>query len=394
MTLSNKNILIGVGGGIAAFKAVELVREMTRRGAEVRVAMTNAAQRFVGATTFTGLTGQAAITDLWDSRYPGEVHVALAEWAHVMVIAPATHNLLARMTAGLADDAVLATATCASCPIVVAPAMHTRMWHSKANQRNVSQLRHDGVFFVGPVSGPLASGQSGMGRMAEACDIADGVAAMCFGPRDLEGKTVLVSAGPTQEDLDPIRFISNRSSGRMGFAIAEAARDRGAHVIIVCGPTSIAPPVGTEVTSVRSALDMQKAIASHADSVDAIVMTAAVADYRPKEVATQKMKKQGLDTIVELVRNPDILAELGAQRSGKRPVLVGFAMETQDIADYARRKLVEKRVDLVVGNHAATGFGGDENEAIFVSASGDQQLPRMTKRALGDRIWDHVLSLL
>ncbi len=394
MTLRDKQIVVGVGGGIAAFKAVELVRELGRRGAKVRVAMTASACRFVGPITFTALTGEPALTDLWDPRYPGEVHVELARWAHAIVIAPATANLMARAAQGFADDVVLATLACANSPVLMAPAMHERMWRAAATRRNLERLTSDGVHFAGPVQGALADGSVALGRMQEPAAIADVLAREVFAVRDLGGVTILVSAGPTLEDLDPVRFISNRSSGRMGYAVAAAARDRGATVILVTGPTSIPVPAGVETIQVRSALEMQGAIASALPRVDAIVMTAAVADYRPAESKPRKVKKQGETMTLELVKNPDILAELGRTRQGKRPVLVGFAMETHDVVGYGRKKLVDKRVDLVVANEASVGFGRDDTQATLVGREGDEALPPMTKTELANRILDRIKAKL
>lgn len=386
--------MVGIGGGIAAFKAVEVIRELGRQGAQVRVVMTTAAQHFLGGTTLAGLTGEPVITTLWDPAYPGEVHVALSDWADAILVVPATHNLLARVCTGMADDPLLATISCARGPVFFAPAMHTRMWGSPANQRNVNTLAQDGYHLLGPVSGPLASGAVGMGRLMDPQHIVAAVAQRLQQPQDLQGRTVLVSAGPTQEDLDPVRYISNRSTGRMGFAIAEAAMARGAHVVLVVGPTTLPPPAGAEVIAVRSALQMHETIMTQVNRACAVVMTAAVADYRPQMVAERKIKKQGEHMQIELVKNPDILKDLGTRRTGDQPVLVGFAMETQDVITYARKKLVAKGVDLIVGNEAAVGFGGTENEAVFVSHEGDEPLPRMSKLALGHRIWDRVLTWL
>jgi phosphopantothenoylcysteine decarboxylase / phosphopantothenate---cysteine ligase len=394
MSLQDKNVLVGVSGGIAAFKAVELVRELGRRGARVKVAMSASAQRFVGAISFSALTGEAAITDLWDANYAGEVHVALSDWADAIVVAPATAHLLARAAHGLCDDVVLACIACAKSPVLLAPAMHDRMWSRAPNQRNLERLKADGVHFVGPSEGPLANGRIGMGRMAEPAQIANALEQMLAAADDLAGKTVIVSAGPTLEDLDPVRFISNRSSGRMGYAIAQVARERGAHVVLVTGPTSIDLPSGIEVVQVRSALEMQAAIAAELRRADAVIMTAAVADYRPAEARTQKIKKSGDNISIELVKNPDILAELGRRRSGKRPVLVGFAMETQDVAAYGRKKLSDKKVDLIVANDARVAFGGENTQATLVTHAGDDALPPMTKRELAGRILDQVRALL
>jgi phosphopantothenoylcysteine decarboxylase / phosphopantothenate---cysteine ligase len=392
MGLAGKKIVVGVGGGIAAFKAVVLVRELQRRGADVRVVMTPSALRFIGAATFTGLTGKPAVTDLWDPSYPGEVHVELGSDADAIVVAPATANLLARAASGMADDALLATLSCAGCPVLFAPAMHENMWLAAATQRNARQLEQDGAVLVGPVAGALASGEQGMGRMAEPEAIADAVERVLAPRSDLAGKRVLISAGPTLEDIDPVRYISNRSSGRMGFALATTALERGAQVTLVCGPTSGKPPAGVELVAVRSAREMLAAIMERQAGVDVVVMNAAVADYRPAEAATAKIKKSQERMTVELVKNPDILAELGAGRQGKRPLLIGFAMETNDLARYARKKLVDKRCDLIVANEA-TVAGSDETQVILVGHDGDVPLPPMTKTELADKIWDRVLLL-
>jgi phosphopantothenoylcysteine decarboxylase / phosphopantothenate---cysteine ligase len=397
MSVRDKNILVAVSGGIAAFKAVELVRELGRRGARVRVALTPNAARFIGPVTFTGLTGEPARIDLWDASYPGELHVVLAEWADAIVVAPATANLLARAAHGMADDLVLATLACAGCPVLLAPAMHERMWQRPATQRNIAQLQRDGLRTVGPTTGKLANGKTGQGRMSEPSEIANALEQLLAANGDLSEKTVVISAGPTLEDLDPVRFISNRSSGKMGYAIASVARDRGARVVLVSGPTQIAVPAGVELVQVRSALEMQAAIHATLPRADIIVMTAAVADYRAATMQPQKIKKKGETLSIELVKNPDILAELGAARAKKRsrhPVLVGFAMETQKIAEYGRAKLTGKRVDMIVANEAAVAFGGDQNQATFVTHAGDEALPPMPKLELAGHILDRARALL
>lgn len=397
MSVRDKNILVAVSGGIAAFKAVELVRELGRRGARVKVALTPNAARFVGPVTFTGLTGEPALIDLWDASYPGELHVVLAEWAHAIVVAPATANLLARAAHGMADDLVLATLACADCPVLLAPAMHERMWKRPATQRNIEQLQRDGMRTAGPTVGKLANGKTGQGRMAEPSEIADALEHMLQARGDLSGKTVVISAGPTLEDLDPVRFISNRSSGKMGYAIATVARDRGAHVVLVTGPTQLEKPADVEVVQVRSALEMQAAIEATLARADVIIMTAAVADYRAASTEPHKIKKKGDTLQIELIKNPDILAELGARRARqkkKHPVLVGFAMETQNIAAYGRAKLTGKRVDLIVANEAKIAFGGDQNQATFVTHSGDEALAPMPKLELAGLILDRARLLL
>lgn len=385
-------IVVGIGGGIAAFKSVYLVRELQRRGADVRVTMTRAATRFVGPITFTGLTGQPPVVDLWDPSYRGEVHVELGEWADAGVVAPATMNLLGRAAAGMANDAVLATLACMRGPVLYAPAMHTRMWSQASTQRSVQLLREGGASFVGPVEGELASGQSGAGRMSEPDAIADALMRL-IGNRDFADRRVLVSAGPTFEDLDPVRFLGNRSSGKMGFAIASAAARRGAQVTLVAGPSAQPTPFGVERVDVRSAREMHAAITQR-QAVDVVIMAAAVADYRPVETATQKIKKSDGPMTIELERNPDILAELGAARSGARPILVGFALETEDVIAHARDKLERKGADLIVANHASTAFGGDRNEVTLVDATESTSLEPASKLAVADAILDRVAALL
>ncbi len=394
MSIEGRKILVGIGGGIAAFKSVELVRLLMAGGAEVRVAMTPSATRFVGSMTFAAITRSVPATDLFDPAYPGEIHVELAHWADAVVVAPATADLMARAVSGMANDVLLATLLCASCPVFYAPAMHERMWLAPATRRNVERLAGDGASIIGPVRGLLADGREGMGRMQEPARIAQAVASGLDAASDLAGRRVLVSAGPTVEDIDPVRFISNRSSGRMGYALARRAQARGADVVLVTGPVEIAPPPDVRTVAVRSAREMQRAVNRYKSKVDAIVMTAAVADYRPAAPAKGKIKKREKTMGIELVRNPDILAELGRSRKGRRPVLVGFAMETDEVVAYAKRKLVEKKVDLVVANEAAVGFGGDDTQAALVGRDGVQQLPPMSKLELADRILDRVRELL
>jgi len=389
---SGVNVLVGVTGGIAAYKAALLVRELMRRGHRVRVMMTKAATRFVGPVTFTGLTGEPPALDLWDAGHPGEVHVDLASWADVVVVAPATANVMARAVAGVADEVVTTTLLCFSGPTVIAPAMHTRMWERPATQRNVAQLRADGVALVGPVEGALASGEVGLGRMAEPTAIAD-VVEEAVSHRPLLGVQVLVSAGGTREDLDPVRFLGNRSTGKMGYALAAIAAQRGAAVTLVSAPTALPTPPGCERVDVRSALEMQAAVEERAGA-EVIIMAAAVADYRPAMAASDKIKKSGDGMQLALLRNPDILAGLGAAREGRSPVLVGFALETQDVVENARSKLVRKGVDLVVANHAAGAFGTETNTVTLISADAETPLPLMDKREVAGRILDWVAGRL
>jgi phosphopantothenoylcysteine decarboxylase/phosphopantothenate--cysteine ligase len=393
MSLQGKRIVVGLGGGIAAFKAVQLVRELMRRGAEVRVVMTEAATRFVGPITFAGLTGKPTVTDLWAQDYAGEVHVELGEWADAIVIAPATMNLMARATGGQANDAVLATLACARGDVFFAPAMHHRMWSHPATQSNVRALAGRGAVVLGPVTGPLANGEIGEGRMMEPEDIAEEVESHLSHADDLSGSRILITAGPTHEDLDPVRFLGNRSSGRMGYAIASQAQRRGAAVTIVTGPVHLPVPYGAEVVRVRSATEMHEAVMSRFDRFDVVIMAAAVADYRPEQPQAQKIKKGG-SLKLELVRNPDILADVGAKRAQLPCVLVGFALETENLEQSARDKLERKAADLIVANEASAGLGGDTNRATLVDAESATPLPEMTKRALANQILDRVRTLL
>jgi phosphopantothenoylcysteine decarboxylase/phosphopantothenate--cysteine ligase len=393
MSLQGKHIVVALGGGIAAFKAVELVRELMRRGAEVRVVMTEAATHFVGPITFTALTGKPAVTDLWAENYAGEVHVELGEWADAVVIAPATMNLMARAAGGQANDAVLATLACARGDVFFAPAMHHRMWSHPAMQANLRTLSDRGAVVLGPVTGPLANGEIGEGRMMEPEDIVEEVESYLARGDDLSGSRILITAGPTHEDLDPVRFFGNRSSGRMGYAIASQALRRGADVTIVSGPVHLPVPVGAEVVRVRSAEEMHQAVMSRFERFDVVIMAAAVADYRPEHRAAHKIKKEQ-NLKIELVRNPDILADVGAKRGRQPSVLVGFALETQDLVQAARDKLERKSADLIVANEASAGLGGDTNRATLVDGTSATPLPEMSKRALADQILDRVRTLL
>jgi phosphopantothenoylcysteine decarboxylase/phosphopantothenate--cysteine ligase len=393
MALHGKRIVVGLGGGIAAFKAVALVRELMRRGAEVRVVMTDAATRFVGPVTFAGLTGKPPVTNLWAEDYAGEVHVELGEWAEAMVVAPATMNLMARAATGQANDALLATLACARGVLFFAPAMHARMWSHPATQANAQTLLDRGAVLVGPVSGALANGEIGEGRMSEPEDIADAVESHLSYGDDLAGARILITAGPTHEDLDPVRFLGNRSSGRMGYAIAQKALRRGADVTLVSGPVHLPAPAGADVVSVRSAREMHDAVMARFESHDVVIMAAAVADYRPSARESHKIKKSD-DLALELVRNPDILADVGANRTDTPSVLVGFALETQDLEQSARGKLERKRADLIVANEASAGLGRETNRVTLVDGDGATALPEMSKTAVADQILDRIRALL
>jgi phosphopantothenoylcysteine decarboxylase/phosphopantothenate--cysteine ligase len=398
--LGGRTIALCVTGSIAAYKAVEVARQCIKAGARVVPVMTRAAAQFVGPVTLAGICGEAVASDMWDASYAGEMHVAISERADIIAIVPATADVLARLAHGRADDIVTALALCARGLVLAAPAMHPRMWDHPATQRNVAELVSQGrVMLVGPVSGEVASGDIGFGRMAEPAAIFAAIVG-AFAPRDLVGMRFVVTAGPTLEDLDPVRFLGNRSTGKMGFAVAERAAARGAEVTLIAGPTALPTPNGVKRVDVRGAVAMRGALwqATGLDlsRVDALVMSAAVADYRPAEVSATKIKKSGDDASIALVKNPDLLAEIGAARVGNSPVLVGFAVESDSgagLVTYARQKLAAKKVDFVVANDASAAFGGDDNRATLVSEAAVESLPTMTKHALADMILDRVREL-
>jgi phosphopantothenoylcysteine decarboxylase/phosphopantothenate--cysteine ligase len=415
--LSGKTVALAVTGSIAAYKAVEVARLCIKAGAKVLPLMTASAQKFVGPVTLAGITGEAVATDMWDPSFSGEMHVSIAARADVIVIVPATADLLARLAQGRADDLVTATVLCARGPVLAAPAMHPRMWEHPATVRNVAELAAQGrVQLVGPVVGLVASGESGMGRMAEPAEIVGAIENALGGRsgtgtgtgtgrdlsgRDLSGRRILVTAGPTHEAIDPVRYLGNRSSGRMGFAIAERAVARGAEVTLVAGPVGLKTPAGVTRVDVESAAQMQQAVdaAMGADlaKVDALVMAAAVADFRAAEASTTKIKKDGGVPAIVLAKNPDILAAVGARRSSKKPVLVGFALETGDdalVLAYARAKVAAKKVDFVVANAAHESLGRDTNRVAFVSADGDAPFAAGTKEDVADRILTEIARRL
>jgi phosphopantothenoylcysteine decarboxylase/phosphopantothenate--cysteine ligase len=399
--LTGKTIVLGVTGSIAAFKAAILARLLVKEGAEVEVVLTKRGQAFVGAATFAGLTSHPASSDMFDPRSAGETHVSLTARADLIVIAPATADVIARLAQGRADDLLTATALCARQPIVIAPAMHPAMWSNPATVRNVSQLKADGrVTFVGPERGEVASGDEGEGRMSEPGQIVQAVRRLLSKP-DLLGKHVVVTAGPTVEDIDPVRFLTNRSSGKMGYAIATAAFERGAKVTLISGPTALRPPPGVNLIPVRGALEMQSAIdrllGDDMTGADAVVMAAAVADYRLTEVATEKLKRDRDEMTLHLVKNPDIIADIGKRRTRPTPVLVGFAVETADdarLVDLARDKLKRKRVDLVVANHAAESLGRDDNRVWLVTTTDAELITTAPKSVVADSILDRLASKL
>jgi phosphopantothenoylcysteine decarboxylase/phosphopantothenate--cysteine ligase len=416
---AGRTVALCVTGSIAAYKAVELARLLVKAGATVLPVMTGSATRFIGPVSLAGLCGEAVATDMWDASFAGEMHVRIAERADLVAVVPATADILSRLAHGRADDLVTALALGAKGPVLAAPAMHPRMWNHPATRRNVADLAAQGrVTLVGPEHGAVASGDEGLGRMAEpAAILAAGAAlldaAVAGVARNLTGVRVLVTAGPTLEDIDPVRFIGNRSSGKMGFAIAEQAAARGAEVTLVAGPVNLPTPPGVRRIDIRSALEMRAALwgvlRQDLSGADALVMAAAVADHRPSQIAPGKIKKTDASASIELVKTPDLLGEVGAARLGaavtgqderrpaRRPVLVGFAVETsggEALVAYARRKLHEKRVDLVVANEAADSFGRDDNRVVLVTGTEAESLPTASKSALAKVLLDRVRTLL
>ena len=397
MSLNGKRILLGVTGSIAAYKAVELLRLLTKAGAEVQVVMTEAATKFVAPLTFETLTRQPVLLDMWSLEYSHRIgHIEATRRADLFVVAPATARTIARLALGLGDDFLSCIYLASRCPVVVAPAMDCDMFEHQAVQENLGRLRDRGVHIVQPDTGPLASGMVGRGRLAALSEIL-GRIELILGPRqDLEGQVVLVTAGPTREPLDPVRFLSNRSSGKMGYAIAEAAAARGAHVILVSGPTALAAPPDVDVIHVETAEEMHRAVLAKLEPAGVVIKAAAVADYRPKRKAAGKIKKGHAVSEIALEPTPDILAELG-KRKGKR-VLVGFAAETDDLVANARKKLERKNLDLVVANdvgRAGAGFDVDTNVVTILDAMGGvEELPLLSKREVADRILDRVKGLL
>ena len=393
----SRRVLLGITGGVAAYKSAHLARLLTAAGAEVTVVMTESATRFVGPDTFAALTGRPVHTSLWER--PGEVlHVRLAHEADLAIVAPATANLLAKLAHGLADDLLTSTLLEYAGPLVIAPAMHTGMWEHPATRGNVETLEGRGVTFVGPVEGALAHGDSGVGRLAEPEIIAAEALAVLDGTAagSLIGRSVVVTAGPTYEPIDPVRFIGNHSSGKMGVAVAAEAARRGATVHLILGPGTVAPPAGAQVVRITTAEQMREAVMRYADDADAIVMAAAVADFRPKDAATGKLKKDDGTPEVTLEPTPDILAELGERP--QRPYLVGFAAETSDVEAHGRAKLARKHADLLVANEVGregTGFGSETNHAAVVSVNGDDiALRDWTKRELASVIVDRIEAAL
>jgi len=385
MDLHGKRIVLGITGGVAAYKAAELSRELQRAGARVQVVMTDAATRFVTPATFQALTGEPVFTDQWDARIANNMaHIELSRAADAILVAPATADFLAKAAHGLADDLLTTLCLARECPLLVAPAMNRQMWQHPATQRNVAQLAADGVALLGPDSGDQACGETGMGRMLEPLELVDELAGF-FAPKSLAGRRVLLTAGPTYEPIDPVRGITNLSSGKMGFAIARACRAAGAEVTLVAGPTALATPRGVRRVDVRTAQQMHDAVAAALDAAprtDVFVAVAAVADWRVADPSARKLKKRGADDVpkLELVQNPDILAAVA--RRADPPWCVGFAAESEDLEANGQAKRAAKGVPLLVANIGHATFGRDDNELLLIDERGSRRLPRADKASL------------
>ena len=395
--LSGKKILLGVSGSIAAYKAADILRRLQDLEAEVRVVLSRNAGRFVTPLTFSALSRKPVLADEFSMDAWGATgHVSVTDDLDLALVAPATADIIGKAANGIADDALSTALLALPCSLIMAPAMNDRMYRNAAVQRNISLLRSGGVRFVDPDSGDLACGRSGQGRLATTERIIRTVTDTLTGTRELAGCTVLVTAGPTRERIDAVRFLSNPSSGKMGYAVAAAARDRGADVVLVSGPCALQPPFGVSVVQVSSASEMRKAVLAHFEHSRIVIMAAAVSDFRPASFQDRKIKKRDAPLEIRLERTEDILEELGSKKSGK--ILVGFAAETQELKEEAGRKLTQKNLDLIVANLIGTadrGFGSDMNVATIMTRSGEiLELPRMTKDELADRILDKAAELL
>ena len=392
--LANKTIVLGITGGIAAYKAAEIASKLTQAGAKVHVVMTESATRFIALLTLRSITDRPVVTNMFEPASEWNIeHVALAEAADVVVIAPATANTIAKLAAGIADDMLGCTVLATEAPVIVAPSMNDNMFQNPITQENLDKLRARGFTIVDPEYGRLASGKMGKGRLAKTEKIIGTIKQVLGRSGDLANKRIVVTAGGTQEPIDPVRHIGNRSSGKMGYAIAEAARDRGATVSLITAPASLPEPAGTEVIHIKTAAEMKAAVAKATAQADALIMAAAVADYRPKTAARAKIKKTAPSLTLELIRTPDILAEV----QGKF-LKIGFAAESEDVVENARKKLEKKHLDLIVANDitdADSGFDSDTNKVILIDRNGKaESLPLLTKREVADKILDRVVGLL
>lgn len=389
-----KRIVLGVTGGVAAYKSAELVRLLVKAGAAVDVVLTESATHFVGTATWQALSGRPVWTALWDDRMSNAMaHIDLTRGADALLVAPATADFIAKMVHGLADDLLSTLCLARDCPVLVAPAMNRQMWEHPATRRNIEQVQRDGVTLLGPASGEQACGEVGEGRMLEAQEIFDALfAAVCGRPGVLTGKRVLLTAGPTFEAIDPVRGITNSSSGKMGFALACACAEAGADVTLVAGPTSLQTPSGVRRIDVTSALQMRDAVFSQLADQDVFIGVAAVADYRPEIVSQQKIKKQDAELTIKLVPNPDILAEVASRENA--PFCVGFAAESHNLAEYAEGKRKAKKLPLVVGNLVQDGLGGDSNHVTLFDAAGAHPLPSGDKLQVARGIVAHIARLM
>lgn len=395
--LSGKEIILGVTGGIAAYKGAELVRQLTRKGAKVHVVMTRNAREFITPLTFQTLSGNPVQADLFSLIEGSKIgHVALADMADLVVIAPATANIIGKVANGIADDFLSTMIMATKSPVLFAPSMNVNMWASPVVQRNVATLKEVGYHFIGPEEGDLACEAVGQGRLAAVEDIVERIVDLLV-EKDLAGHRLLITAGPTHEPIDPVRFITNRSSGRMGFALARMAKRRGADVVLISGPTNLPFPGGNiQLIPVRTASEMRDAVLEHYEGCSAIIKAAAVSDYRPKSVSSQKLKKMSVSASLELERNPDIIAEIGSAKGNR--VLVGFAAETEDLMANAREKLRKKHLDLIVANDVSqpdSGFETETNRVVIIDWAGKAEpLPLMGKDEAANRVLDRVVEIL
>ncbi|MDF2521836.1 MAG: phosphopantothenoylcysteine decarboxylase [Clostridia bacterium] len=394
--LKGKNIVLGVSGGIAAYKACELTSRLKKLNANVDVIMTKSAAEFVTPLTFQSLSLNQVVTDMFDKPKYWEIeHISLAKKADIVVIAPATANVIGKLANGIADDMLTTTVMASKAIKLIAPAMNTNMYENPVVQKNIETLKQLGYVFVEPGEGRLACGDIGKGKLAEPEVIELAIKELLLPVRDLEGKTVLVTAGPTVEHLDPVRFITNHSTGKMGFAVAERAARRGAKVVLIAGPTNLTAPQGVERVDVQSALEMKEAVMLHMKEADIIIKSAAVADYRPAEISSEKIKKSEEELTIKLEKNPDILFELGKVKGDR--VLIGFAMETQNLIENAKAKVQKKNLDFIVANDLRTegaGFAGDTNVVKIIDRQGSiEEVPLMKKSELADIVLDRALSV-
>lgn len=393
--ISGKRIVLGISGGIAAYKCPELVRRLRDNGAEVRVVMTQAAKAFITPLTLQAVSGHPVSDDLFDPAAEASMgHIELGKWADLVILAPATADLIARLAAGMANDLLTTICLATSAPIAVVPAMNQQMYRAAPTQDNLRTLAARGLSIWGPDSGSQACGDVGPGRMIDPLEIIELARSHFTAANDLQHLNIMITAGPTREALDPVRFISNHSSGKMGFAIAQAAADRGANVTLIAGPVTLATPNNVKRIDVNSALDMQQAVMAAAAEQHIVIGCAAVADYRAKHIADEKIKKQGDEMPVAMIKNPDIIADVAAM-SENRPYVVGFAAETQNVEEYARQKLTRKNLDLICANDVSLsghGFNSETNALHLFWRNGDKQLPQCDKRLLGQNLIDEIVS--